>query len=282
MPLKPCKVIPDTAYQADPGAHGPVDFPLLAEGDSWFSANGQPGDNLLQALSASGSSFIVSFANPGDPIRRMAKMGKQSYLRTLLRDPNPYWRAWLLSGGGNDLIDDADNIIGGRAAGASAVDPASWVDDQALRALIESVQQAYRDLAALRAGGANPRLPILAHTYDYAMPRPAPTKFLGFELGPWLKPALTNAQVPDGMQSIVADYLFNRLAEGLLALDATRGAAPIPGMHVCDTRGVLLPANPTSKRRSNDWLNEIHPVEAGYLKIAQQRLNAALARILAG
>lgn len=273
-------VIPEDDYRQDPGAYGAAQYPLLAEGDSWFSTNGQPAQNLLKSISLPGTSFIVSFAYPGDEIRKMAKLAKRGYLRVLLKDPNKYWRCMLLSGGGNDLISDARKIIRHAPAGASATDPDSYIDANELDGTLSSVIEGYRRIASLRDGTVNARMPILAHTYDYAMPRNAPAKFFGFANGPWLLPALRKAEVPDGMGPMVVDKMFSALAETIKGLARPRSKNGIKDFFVIDTRGVLTPADPASTGRSNDWLNEIHPTGSGYEKLARQRVNAALSSLL--
>lgn len=47
-----------------------------------------------------------------------------------------------------------------------------------------------------------------------------------------------------------------------------------------DQRGLLTLAEPGSTGVSGDWMDEIHPTSAGFAKLAQQRWNPWLARIL--
>ena len=64
----------------------------------------------------------------------------------------------------------------------------------------------------------------------------------------------------------VANYLTDKLAEGILALED--GPAEIADFHVVDTRGTLVPADLGSTGDSNDRQNEIHPNGPGYEKLA--------------
>ena len=282
MPTKwiETQVVSENDYRHDATTYGPVRYPLLAEGDSWFDSNGQRGDNLLKALALPDSSLILNFAYAGDEIRRMTKLGRKSYLGLLFKEPTRFWSGFLVSGGGNDLITDAGKIIRKPLGGSDPVNPESYLDLVALKATLDSVVEGYQRLAALRVGTAHDRLPMLAHTYDYAMPRNAPAKVFGFSKGPWLYPRLVAAKVPEGMHAMVADTLFSRLAETIKHLADPQHPTFITDFHVVDTRGILLPANPSAPGKSNDWLNEIHPTADGYAKIAATRFNQALTAIL--
>jgi lysophospholipase L1-like esterase len=275
-------VVLEADYRNNYTSYGPVKYPLLAEGDSWFSVNGQPGDNLLKALSLPDSSVILSFAYPGDQIRKMTKIGTAMFLGLLLKEPTPFWKAMLLSGGGNDFIADASKIIQKAKAISDPVDPWSYVDANTLGQTLANVAAGYKRLDALRDGTSHAEMPLLTHTYDYATPRNASAKILGFSTGPWLFPKLEAAQVPKGMQPMVADTMFTELANTIKSLADPANANFIKGLTVVDTRGELTPADANSTGKNNDWLNEIHPTKDGYRKIAEQRVNQALAVVLTG
>jgi len=87
-------------------------------------------------------------------------------------------------------------------------------------------------------------------------------------LGPWILRELTREgiEIPEQHWVPLANYLLDRLAESLLALeDPVKGIA---NFHVVDTRGTLVPAEPGNRANSNDWINEFHPNGAGYRKLA--------------
>lgn len=256
------------------------DYPILAEGDSWFSFGGSPKANLLSELSLERPSLILNFANPGDQIRKMTKLGHRTFFHLLLKEPSRFWSVLLLSGGGNDVIADLQDILRAPAAGASVADPASYINPVAFADTLRSVQEGYNRISDLRRGTAHERMPIIAHTYDYAMPRNAPSRILGRKFGPWLRPRLAAVGVPSGMEPMVADALFTLLAETILDLSRPGSSTQLPNFHVVDTRGTLIPADPKSTGKSNDWLNEIHPTREGFEKIAIGRLNGAIDRIL--
>ncbi len=278
-----CDVMLEMDYRRMHDVMPLVRYPILAEGDSWFSTNGTAGDNLLKALSTRSSSLILSFANPGDEMRRMRwtnALGGGHFMQLLMREPQKFWRALLLSGGGNDLIADIDKIIKPVSATADPRLPASYVRESALTDTLRDIEKGMRALAAMRDGTAHHNMPIIIHTYDLPMPRHAPGSFLGISTGPWLKPRLEAAGVPDGMQPLVVDFLFSRLSSRLAALETGTGVAPIRGLRVCKTHGALRPADPAANGCSNDWLDEIHPTRFGYQKIAETRLNPFLDKAL--
>jgi hypothetical protein len=74
----------------------------------------------------------------------------------------------------------------------------------------------------------------------------------------------------------VSDFLVDRLAEAILALDAQTGSRPLAGVCVVDTRNTLNRARLGSVSSDGDWTNEIHPNTTGYRKLAariSERMN---------
>ena len=68
-------------------------------------------------------------------------------------------------------------------------------------------------------------------------------RFLGVGLlGPWLYRAFRNDQIPGEDWIALADYLFERLAQGLLSLNGE-----LPHFYVEDTRNLLVRAAPGSR-----------------------------------
>ncbi|MBM3394897.1 MAG: hypothetical protein FJY37_09745 [Betaproteobacteria bacterium] len=86
---------------------------LLAEGDSWFSMGGVPVENLLFELDFPSPAIVVNIAEPGDDIVRMADPKRVKLFQRLvgLGRFAYKWDAILLSGGGNDFIDQASEIL---------------------------------------------------------------------------------------------------------------------------------------------------------------------------
>lgn len=254
-------------------------YRILAEGDSWFSIGGFPGSNLLFPLRLPRPAILVSLAQPGDTIRRMSAIASNHRLRQALSASHGYrWHAILLSGGGNDLIDDVHRIIV-RPRGRPE-HPADYCDEAALLATLADVERGYRRLVRRRdrVDSSCRGKPILAHTYDFVTPRNAPARFLGLPAqGPWLYPALRKARIPRRLWNDISDYLLGRLAERIRGL--ARGPDRLPAFHVVNTLDTLVPAELGTTRESNDWMNEIHPNAEGYAKLAA-KIGRRLARLL--
>lgn len=251
---------------------------ILAEGDSWFTIGAIPSSNLLYELRLKQRTVVLNLGYPGDTIANISQLSANTELSRRLTHPNwaSDWNAILLSGGGNDLIDRAADIIRSSPAG-SGKKAADYVDAGQLAAFKQDVQAGYRRIVALRDSGASPNKgkPIIVHTYDYATPRPAPATFLIVPITkPWMHRVFEDHQVPKSLRIKITDRLLDALAEALLELETE-----LPAFHVVDTRNALLRADIDAKGNSGDWLNEIHPNGDGYRKIAD-RLAAKLDKLL--
>jgi lysophospholipase L1-like esterase len=255
------------------------DHRLLAEGDSWFTLGGLPTSNLLFSTKFDGSTIIVNCGSPGDTIKNMGQISSNPNLRKSMSKRFGYrWDAILLSGGGNDLIDDADDII--RRSTGSPTDPAAYCNEDRLMKTLERVKQGYRNIIELRDenGSSCAGKPVITHTYDWVTPRNAPARFVFVPLlGPWLYTALKTARVPQDQWNPVSDYLLSRLGDSITSL--TRGADKLPDFHVVNTQGTLERAASGTVQDSGDWMNEIHPNSRGCEKIAA-KLSRKVRRLL--
>lgn len=259
---------------------------LLAEGDSWFTIGAIPSSNLLFELRLAQWTRILTIAYPGDTVIHMSDIASNKDLRKVLAKTgsNYPFHALLLSGGGNDVIDAAADIIRPRPG---STQPEDHIDHAVLAAKLAEIQDSYARIVALRdsAKSQSQGKPILVHTYDYPTPRDAPATFVGAipVLGPWLYPAFKNSGLDIALQQRIVNRVMDALAEALLSLDSQRGQPDkrLPAFHVVDTRNTLVQANPTEVGNSNDWLNEIHPNHDGYRKIAN-KLSAAINAVLQG
>lgn len=236
-------------------------YRILAEGDSWFSLGAVPSSSLLFELTFPAKTLILNLAYPGDTVEHMSSLAGNPDLRRFIHDER-YGYRWdliLVSGGGNDLIDQAEAIIR-KPRKAGATKPRDFVDTAELARILNEVQTSYRQLVATRdePGSINSGTPIVTHTYDYTMPRNAPARFVfaGIQ-GPWLYPVFDELGIGDAMRVAVSKYLIDQLAGALGAL--SRGPGALPNFHVVDTRKTLAPAALDDTGNSNDWLNEIHP-----------------------
>lgn len=290
------RLAPDVIHPRDVG-HGDLSavvgsgeyaWHFLAEGDSWFTIGALPSSNLLFEMRLARWAQIFNLAYPGDTIKRISTLAKNDDLQRWLARRNFATRfdALILSGGGNDVIDEAAGLISTQAEhGLDPEAPESYVDEGALDDLLGRIQRGFAEIIKIRDSehSLSRHAPAFVHTYDYATPRNAPARFIGGipMSGPWLHAVFRNSGMPIELQQRIANHLMDRLAQALWELDSERGLPTLrlPAFHVVETRNTLVMANPSEIGNSNDWLNEIHPNLAGYRKLAARisaKVNAML------
>jgi lysophospholipase L1-like esterase len=259
----------DADYNAD-GITGPDDPSfakrILCVGDSWQSIGAIPSSNMLIPLRFAQSTLLINLAQPGDTVKRMSDISSNPILKKLISDAQfcTKWDAIFISGGGNDLIDWAGQIICKPSVGAGSnfLDHINRID---LAAFSAELKKGFYNFADIRTG-VNAKTPIVMHVYDYPTPRNAPAKFLGAVklAGPWLYPALKAADVPESFWIPITDYVFETLGSTLIEI-----AQELENVHVIThTRGTLDRAKLGTEGSDGDWLNEIHPTSEGYKKLA--------------
>jgi hypothetical protein len=252
---------------------------VLAEGDSWFTVGGEPPWNLLHSIDYPDDNIVVSLAKPGDTLRSMADICNNPELTRALSTRFGFkWHAILLSGGGNDLIEYASQLIipATQRAAARPADAADYYFPERVDEVMRYIERGYRMIAALRDApeSANRATPIITHTYDWATPTDAAAKLAFLTVGPWLSKAFRKGGIPVADWIAASDYLLGRLRRVLLDLGRS-----IARFHVVDTAGTLVRAELGATGNSNDWLNEIHPNRSGYDKLAL-RVEPVLDRVL--
>lgn len=242
---------------------------LLAEGDSWFAwawLGFDVSPSILNALKFDKRTATLCYAYSGHTSGDMAAMAMSAGFMQEFSARR--FQAVLLSGGGNDLF---DALAGGNilkpAAGADPNDPASYIDTAELDALKDYVTRNFEQILSwrLRPTSMNKTTPVLLHTYDYPMPRPAPAKVFGQPaVGPWLLPALQAVAAPAALHFDIIREIASDMLDCIRAFHD-----PAAGIYVVDTCGATLtPASAQAKEDDADWVNEIHPNAAGYAKLA--------------
>ncbi len=252
---------------------------ILCEGDSWFSIGDFPSSNVLFELFFSESTMLVNLAFPGDTIAGVSKLAKNRDLDEALASQSIHWNCILLSGGGNDVLDQAEKFLLSpeQRAGNTISGPEDYCSSIEFDKILAVVSKGYTSIAAKRPTmfGSNKLVPIVTHTYDYVTPRNSPARFSGIGIvGPWIYKAFVAKQVPTQHRLALAKYIIDRLAENHLSLQQT-----IDEFYVVDTRGKLNPASLETHGEDQDWINEFHPNGAGYTKIAKA-LEPVIERLL--
>ena len=248
----------------------PHSYPLriLAEGDSWFSFGSWKFNSLLNSLRLRRPAAIVTLAHPGETISRMASISSNPELDLWLSTPysDIRWNAVLISGGGNDVIDDAQHLIPASDVDQPVMDAGQYIDHAHLAETLASVRESYAAIVALRDRPQSPCIgvPLITHAYDLATPRNAPARFLVPLMGPWLYTAMVRARIPTERWNPVSDFILGALGRTLVDLEGQ-----LPNFHVARTQGTLTRADLGSTGNSRDWDNEIHPNRGGFRRLAR-------------
>lgn len=238
-----------------------LDHVLVSEGDSWFQF---PilAEDVIDHLSR--SYRVLSLGAAGDTVDNMVSASRE-YI-TALNDQRDDVRAFLFSGAGNDIIGQGPSgepMLEKLLVAGSGLEPSSYVNAAELDSTILTLRNAYsRVIADVRQIVGLPTLPILFHGYDYVLPFPASQKDdrtpVYAEPNAWLGAAFEDSGIVDAqLRRDVVRLLIDRLYEMLFELESEHEF-----VFVVDLRGTLP--------LLEDWRDEIHPVDAGYARIAQK------------
>jgi hypothetical protein len=235
--------------EADRDAASGFPITILAYGDSWFD---YPVNDLLRAFNdqMNDAPVILTRARGGNEM--LKDIVAKRALNDIKLDLRSYGavEAVLLSGGGNDFSGEDGKYLAAmlRADCSAAGGAAECFDDAAVARRMNALMDGYRTVLDLTKS-IRARLPVLAHTYDYAWPSGKGLLWLG----PWLKPALVARQVPERLYDGVINRLIDRFKSELEALQAEYDT-----LHLIDLTYTL------DKR---DWSNELHPSPAGFKRL---------------
>jgi lysophospholipase L1-like esterase len=231
---------------------------LLTEGDSWFDYPPHP--NIIDWLESEGRWAFKRLEKSGDTVKNIATEVNLAMVATIARREKP--DCILLSAGGNDLfvpIPEKPTLRWiwrallpfepGKSA-AEHVNPTAWD---------EKKTEIRLDLVRI-IGQLGKLAPIVVHGYDYLIASGVKVRYDGFRLsGPWILPAMEERGINDPLfQREILRVLIDEYNEMLAALQLTY---PESFIHL-DLRGTLSP--------ERDWLNEIHPTEDGFRRVARK------------
>jgi hypothetical protein len=235
--------------------------PLIAEGDSWFDY--MPGIDIIDHLRYRGYAFDVNYASAGDTLENMIYGTRydNNYNRLrpqidaiLARIKQVKPRAFLFSGGGNDVAGDEFAQYFNHASSGLGAFRNSFAQFQ-----IGDVFKKYLDDLCAKVRQASPSTFIVMHGYGHTPPtgkaviNAGPFRFVG----PWLRPVLTakNITDPQEQRKIVFHVidLFNE------TLEAVKGNNSDNFRYV-DLRKVINP--------DEDWVNELHLSNSAFYQAA--------------
>ncbi len=219
------------------GYQGPI---LVAEGDSWFEFPILL-DDVLDHLSRPYA--VLSLAGAGHHLADMVAMDE--FTDAIVAQNAAFF---LLSGGGNDMLG------GGRLRDflhpfAAGMDAATALNRPMFDAFLQLTTTTLRALVA-RLTQRFPALTVLAHGYDYPVPR---------ENGQALGGPLAERGMPAELWKPVAALLIDAFNEMLHGLQAE-----FPG------RFFHIDCRSTVGAQQNRWFDELHPKSPGYGRAAQK------------
>lgn len=235
---------------------------LVSEGDSWFQFPVFLADVIDQVFA---DYNIWSVDAAGDTLQNMV-LDDAEYLQALRRNKGEV-RAFLFSGGGNDIVGEDDT---GRSIIAQIVKPfepgrpAEWyIDHEAFAAKLRFVENCYRQVIA-NVAAEHPGLPVICHGYDHAIPGGAS----GDSRNPfwasqdqWLgRPLRDDLGIKDHqLQRDIVRLMIDRLNERLKTLCGGNhpNGAFRNAWHV-DVRGIV----------GDQWADELHPTDQGFRLVA--------------
>ena len=172
--------------------------------------------------------------------------------------------AILLSGGGNDVVDDGalQFLLNAASVGQPHLIEAKLADvvDTKMRAALIRTLSAVTKICGDELNKTI--VPILLHGYDYPIPDGRPVDILFYHKGPWLKPSfdLKGYTLDEARQ--VMQVLIDRMNE--MQLDVLKDPDFKHVKHV-NLRNTLDAADHTTM-----WANELHPSIKGFKLIAEK------------
>jgi hypothetical protein len=243
---------------------------LIAEGDSWFHfpiflrdvVIQLSQDHLVWPLGAAGDTLhnLVWGPHPkSEPryVQGLAEWGGKA-------------RAFLFSGGGNDLIGVEPDGVNALTKFVKPHEPGRspvWhIDTPEYARRLVAFEAGYRHILA-DVGARYPNLPIVIHGYDYVLPYPfgrrdrRKPRWVGRDAyfgGVFKHLGIAEHAVQAAIMREVIDTM-NAIQRRLAGGNVAGGAFPNT-FHV-DLRHTLGP---------HDWADEIHPSNVGYARIADR------------
>lgn len=214
---------------------------ILAEGDSWFQYPVKL-DDVIDHISARKDVAVRCFSAAGDVLSNM--VARPQFLDAIRTEKPKYF---LLSGGGNDLV-DGEGLRLLLKPYDPALKPAQYLND-AYTAFKARISRLYADVFDM-IYREDPTIHIICHGYSYAIP--------DSDRGPWLGKAMedkklkiTDRALQFKIMKIIVDDINKAITA---AASAAKGKVTF-----LDNRQ-LVPAD--------GWYDEFHPTSEWFGKVA--------------
>ena len=246
---------------------------LVAMGDSWFDLEKSIilgdldfGHHVLDQLEDLGYD-VKSVARAGDTIHKMAlpnsQFKKLSQKLQKLKDDNKVPLAILISGGGNDLVDELKTMLNDRSASPPTLNKNAVKDFVDVR-----LRRKYVRLLNLVGGmykkifNSESSIPVLVHGYAHAVPD---GRRILFFIDPWLEPKFKKKGYTDLFQNTeTVECLIDRFNQMLVCLCKQEQFSHVRYVDVrdCLTNDLGL--------YTKYWDDELHPKDDAFKHVAQK------------
>jgi lysophospholipase L1-like esterase len=217
---------------------------LCGEGDSWLNLLSHISGFPKTLFDVLGETFPTrNLAFPGDTLGGiLAHKDYESVLKSGL------YRVFVFSAGGNDFIGGGGlaSLLKRKSEGHGSSNPVDYVDQVKVSQVFAKLEQSYR-LVAMQAKQFEPRILMLIHGYDYALPRKN-GKWLGKQM------AARGYAHDEPLAPKIIAHLVDTFNEMLKRVDADFAHV----RHV-NVRGTV----------NGRWHDELHPKEAAARDIAK-------------
>ncbi len=240
---------------------------LVAMGDSWFDLEKYIfdfGHHVLDQLKDLGYD-VKSVAREGDTIQEIARPNGQftklSRKLQKLKDDNKEPLAILISGGGNDLVDELKTMLNDRSAS-----PPILKENEVNYVVDDLLQKAYVRLLNLVDGmckkifNTESSIPVLVHGYAHAVPD---GRRISLFVDPWLKPKFKKRGYTNLTQNTeTVKCLINRFNKMLAGLCQQFSHVQYVNVRGCLTNDLGL--------YTKDWDDELHPTDEAFKRVAKE------------
>ncbi len=244
---------------------------IVCEGDSWFAyprkwiafgADINVVHHIEDQVTGTGKVNLLRLACNGDEAVDMLSGKQKENLARVFQRNAAHINLVLFSGGGNDIVGKRDMpaLLRRHQPGFSAVD---CIHLPRFERKLDAIMLAYEELVDLRDEYI-PHAKIITHTYDIAQPRDKGAEFFWglIKTRPWIHPYLVEKNIPPELHLGVVQHLLSSFQKRMLALGRQPGYAA--RIKVVKTQGTLRIGH------GADWMNEIHPTEAGFKRITRK------------
>ena len=240
---------------------------LVSEGDSWFQFPIFLDDVIDQLFN---NFNIWSVDAAGDTLQNMV-LDNAEYMQALRRNKDEV-RAFLFSGGGNDIVGED---ISGRPVISQIIQPFAvgrppewYLETEAFAKTMRFIETCYRAVIE-NVAAEFPDLPVICHGYDYAIPGGGPDdprnpfwaakdKWIGRAMREDLR--ITDPLLQRNIVKLMIDRLNERL-KSLCGANNPNGAFR-NAWHI-DVRGTV----------GSLWADELHPTNEGFRLVAARALS---------